>query len=200
MKSRGFTLIELLVVIAVIAILASIILVAVTKVQVEAQRVRTQALIDDFKLGIEKYVGNVHKYPFIADANGDFVVDDCWRELAPLSPDLTAGVQPSDVAYRNKRLVECLSLQKEQMNDPGDGKMHVCDAWKKPYSMQWDYFNKKTMIWSCGPDLSYDISDDTVAGGHSSLFANQAQAKSGTPPVITQAVKDNQIDNDQSNY
>ena len=200
MKSRGFTLIELLVVIAIIAILASIILVSVMRVQIEAQKVKTASLINDYKLGIEKYYSNVHKYPFIADANGDFNVDDCWREMAPLSVDLTAGKPPSDPLYRNKKLIECLSLQRDQMIDPGDGFLHVVDSWKKQFSMQWDYFNKKAMIWSAGDDMVYDISDDKVLGGHSSLFSNQAQAKTNTPPLITQPIKDTQIDLDLSNY
>jgi len=200
MKSRGFTLIELLVVIAVIAILASIILVAVTRVQIEAQKVKTASLINDFKLGIEKYYNNVHKYPFIAADDGTFDVDDCWREMAPLSTDLTAGKPPSDPLYRNKKLVECLSLQREQMNDPGDGKLHVVDSWKRQYSMQWDWFNKKTMVWSGAEDLQYDISDDKVNGGHSDLFSDKANAKTNTPPVIDQTAKDTRIDHDISNY
>ncbi|MGH7143725.1 MAG: prepilin-type N-terminal cleavage/methylation domain-containing protein [Planctomycetota bacterium] len=211
MKSRGFTLIELLVVIAIIAILASIILVAVTRVQEEAEVVRTQSLIEDYKLGVEKFVGAVHKYPFVANADGTLNndagtdspaqgVDDCWREMAPMSPDLTAGLQPSDANYRNKGLVECLSLDKDQMVNPGDGLMHVCDSWKKPFCMQWDFFNKKCMIWSAGADLSYDMSDNHVTGGVSSLFANQAQALANTPPVITPAIITNQVDLDLSNY
>lgn len=200
MSQRGFTLIELLVVVAVIAVLAAIMLVSVGRATDQARLVRTQAQIDDFKVGVEKYIGAVHKYPFVADAAGDFNVDDCWRELAPLTPGLTAGRQPGDVGFRNRSTVECLSLNREQLADTGDGKLHVVDAWSRSFCMQWDWFHKKTMIWSAGEDRVYDISDVAAMGGHSSLFATQAQAQTGSPPAILEADLENRIRRDVSNH
>ncbi|MGH7143724.1 MAG: prepilin-type N-terminal cleavage/methylation domain-containing protein [Planctomycetota bacterium] len=211
MQTRGFTLIELLVVIAVVAVLATLLVVGLQHTGCAADTVRTQSLIQDYKLGVEKFAGTLHRYPFVANADGTLNndagtdsaaqgVDDCWRELAPLSPCLTAGLSPTDPAYRNTARVECLSLTRDEMTDPGDGRWHVCDSWHRPFCMQWDYFRRKAMIWSGGMDQRWNISDDPVHGGHSSLFANHAQALAKAPPVITPDIVSSQIDLDLSNY
>lgn len=196
---RAFTLIELLVVMTVIAILASVILVAVTQVGLQAKKVQTMSLIQDFDVGVQKFQSNLRRHPFTADANGDFNPDDCWRALAPHANSLTSGIQPGQPGYLNANLLDCLGLQSDQMHDLNDGKSHVVDAWKKPFSMQWDWFNRKAMIWSAGPDLTYDISDNNAMGGHSGLFATQAQALAQNPPPITQVLLDSRFDPDLNN-
>ena len=62
-QSSGFTLVELLIVIGIIAVLISILLPAVSKVRIAAQKVATQNTINRLAQGCEQYFQDFNAYP-----------------------------------------------------------------------------------------------------------------------------------------
>src|SRR5687767_3630515 len=69
-KAKGFTLIELLVVIAIIAILASLLLPAITKAKNKAQSIHCENNLKQLQLAMQTYCGDNDGY-FAPDIQGN---------------------------------------------------------------------------------------------------------------------------------
>lgn len=94
-KRNGFTIVELLIVIVVIAILASISIVAYNGVQQRANEARLSSDINGIKKGMELYKLDKGKYPS-CNSGGD-----CWfgDVMAQLTPDYVSDIGTNEFGY-----------------------------------------------------------------------------------------------------
>ncbi len=88
---RGFTLIELLVVIAIIAILASLLLPAITKAKEQGSRARCIGNVKQILLATQMYVNDANDYmPYTSWSSGTFDVPNwCYTRIRGNNPDHT---------------------------------------------------------------------------------------------------------------
>ncbi len=110
-RRRGFTLVEVLVVIAIVAILASLLLVAVTKARNTAARSRTSSLLNGLKMATVQFKTDHGYYPPVLRPEIDANAGSCYPEAVPNLDEHRLMIDPISgdfdpvqniAAYRNQ--------------------------------------------------------------------------------------------------
>jgi prepilin-type N-terminal cleavage/methylation domain-containing protein len=106
---RGFTLIELLVVIAIIAILASLLLPALTKAKEQGSRARCISNMKQILLSTQMYVNdNNDQMPYTSWSSGSFDVPNwCYTRVKGNNPDHTVEKGQLWTYHNTRQLYFC---------------------------------------------------------------------------------------------
>lgn len=153
MKKEGFTILEMMAVIAIIAILAGILIPAVTTVRKNANKVKAKALISHLVTAIESYKSDAGFYP------ADHISVNLASEALYIY--LTNRFYDS---VANEYYGPYIEPKTDWVGDSdGDGNSEFVDPWENPYEYEADtdalaatrppFHNVYTFdIYSPGPD------------------------------------------------
>jgi prepilin-type N-terminal cleavage/methylation domain-containing protein/prepilin-type processing-associated H-X9-DG protein len=87
LKSHGFTLLELLVVIAIVALLAAILLSALSRAKAQANSTACKNHLHQMELGLQMYLDdNANKFPYLFLISNGVVVGSVFSALHPYYP------------------------------------------------------------------------------------------------------------------
>lgn len=164
-RKSAFTLVELLVVIAIIALLAGILLPALTAAFAKAEKAQVQTEVQSIKTAIQAFVNDYGKMPI---PSGHGAVDSSYLgdSSKPIFAILTAN--ESGATPVNARRTVYL----ETKNNLTDGTFK--DAWDTQYSLQLDTdYNGKVgnlasicVVSSAGPDSDINTTNDNIVSSN----------------------------------
>jgi prepilin-type N-terminal cleavage/methylation domain-containing protein/prepilin-type processing-associated H-X9-DG protein len=128
MKSRAFTLIELLVVIAIIAILASLLLPALTRAKGAARSVHCRSNLRQQGLGLAMHLQEHQAYPLneapdpVPELESDGWATELWhRNFWFIQLDMQIrgrGIQTADAVFNARHVFSCPSDEKLRWPSP----------------------------------------------------------------------------------
>jgi prepilin-type N-terminal cleavage/methylation domain-containing protein len=109
-NQAGFTLIELLVVVAVVAILAALLLPAVSKAKASAERVHCVNNLHQMGVGLQVFLDNNHRYPVLITSPNDTYAPGGRTWLAQLEREGIGTSQPGS-NYFHEGIWKCPSAR-----------------------------------------------------------------------------------------
>lgn len=158
---RAFTLIELLVVIAIIAILAGLLLPAVSTAMQRAKKAQCQAELQSIKTAVQSFLNDYAKLP-ISSGHGGADTEYRGDDSKPIFQILTASESGTPV---NSRKIVYLETTKVPTS-PGE----FLDVWGTQYAVKLDNnydgkidgFATTVIAISAGPDKSITATNDNL--------------------------------------
>lgn len=143
--TRGFTLIELLIVISIIALLSSLVLVAITKAQQGTRQAATEVEVGNMNSALENYYSDEAKYPGM-----DQPIDEDDPNQFPLLFEALFGRKATEgggggrnapyMDYKQDKarvwdpdVEDYVQASREQLKDVR-AKKYLVDGWGVPYS------------------------------------------------------------------